>query len=149
MVMDCIASSFNLVYLGKKRKGRPPSFWACGPSPPKHAHLFMMSPTQIIVKMDSLLLLILYAWQNFVFAIFNCLFSVSLFYLFWQGCCDQVLHDLSELGLQSLQFPIKTGPNMQTANKRLCKIYMILYIHYISKFLLWLSYCEVLLFKCS
>lgn len=31
----------------------PPSLWACGASPPKHTHLFMTSPTQIIVTKDG------------------------------------------------------------------------------------------------
>lgn len=32
-----------------------------------------------------------------------------------QGCCDEMLHNLSELGLITPRFHVKTGPNMQTA----------------------------------
>lgn len=146
MTIARIASSLQHRAPGERE---PPSLGTCGASPPKHAHLFMMSPTQIfitkggsafsvtfnVVRITDFCLISLqsksagYSWlvleatflhifffHFFAFKCFHCYLNNSLFCVFFpQGCCDEMLHYLPELGMLSPQFHVMTGPNMQTA----------------------------------
>lgn len=122
----------------------PPSLRACGASPTKHAHLFMMSPTQMSVTKDGgarfvaldfarttgfclpwvALFSSIKQSGNIPFLCFSLFTNLSVkqtFFLllspffFLQGCRVEMLHNMCELGLLAAQFLLKTGPNTQSA----------------------------------